>query len=159
MLTVCCLMGQLSFCVTCGADTSSAAESTSATLRAATQALLDAIAPGDVATWDRLLDPAVIQVDENDVVRHKSEILAALKPLGPGLSGHLRIDDFQLSQVADVAVVTHEDDEYLDYHGQILMSRFRLTDTWHRTAEGGDCAARRFRRTERPCGVVLPMDT
>lgn len=77
--------------------------------------MLDAIAPGDVATWDRLLDPAVIQVDENDVIRHKAEILAALKPLGPGLVGHLKIDDFQVSQLDDVAVVTHEDEEYLDY--------------------------------------------
>jgi hypothetical protein len=34
------------------------------------------------------------------------------------------------------AVVTHEDDEYLDYHGQIIRSRFRMTDTWIRTPGG-----------------------
>jgi len=70
------------------------------------------------------------------VVRHKAEILAELKPLGPGLVGRLKIDDFQVSEVDDLAVVTHEDDEYLDYHGQILLSRFRMTDTWHRAADG-----------------------
>ena len=111
-------------------------KSTEVELRGSTQQLLDAIAPGEVAVWDRLLDPAVIQIDENDVVRRKPEILAALKPLGPGLTGHLRIDDFRMVQSGDVAIVTHEDDESLDYHGQLIRSRFRLTDTWHRTPGG-----------------------
>jgi Domain of unknown function (DUF4440) len=101
-----------------------------AELRHDTQALLDAIAPGDTAVWNRLLDPAVIQVDENDVVRRKPEILAAIAPLPPGLVGHLRIDDFTVVVQGNAAVVTHEDDEYLDYHGQIIRSRFRSTDTW-----------------------------
>src|SRR5580658_5874330 len=60
-----------------------------AELRRHTQELLDAIAPGDTAVWNRLLDSAAIQVDENDVVRNKKEILATLQPLGPGLAGHL----------------------------------------------------------------------
>src|ERR1700753_3907432 len=105
-------------------------------LRQNTQILLDAIAPGDVATWDRLLDPKVIQVDENDVVRDKAQILAELKPLGPGLAGNLHLDDVRVAIYDDIAVVTHEDKEYLDYHGQVLRSRFRMTDTWRRTPEG-----------------------
>ncbi|HEX4506262.1 MAG TPA: nuclear transport factor 2 family protein [Alphaproteobacteria bacterium] len=105
-------------------------------LRHNTQVLLDAIAPGDVATWDRLLDPKVIQVDENDMVRDKAEILAELKPLGPGLIGNLQIDDFRVALYDDIAVVTHEDKEYLDYHGQVLRSRFRMTDTWRHTPQG-----------------------
>jgi len=105
-------------------------------LRRDTQTLLDAIAPGDTATWDRLLDPKAIQVDENDMVRDKAQILADLKPLGPGLTGNLQIDDFRVALYDDVAVVTHEDKEYLDYHGQVLRSRFRMTDTWRRTPAG-----------------------
>ncbi|HTJ64096.1 MAG TPA: nuclear transport factor 2 family protein [Alphaproteobacteria bacterium] len=105
-------------------------------LRRDTQALLDAIAPGAVKVWDRLLDPGAIQVDENDVVRDKKQMLAELQPLGPGLQGHLNIDDFRVALFGDVAVVTHEDAEYLDYHGQVLRSRFRMTDTWRKTADG-----------------------
>jgi hypothetical protein len=105
-------------------------------LRQNTQALLDAIAPGNVTVWNRLLDARAIQVDENDVVRNKSEILASLKPLGPGLIGNLEIDDFQVALAGNVAVVTHEDKEYLDYHGQMIRSRFRMTDTWIRTRQG-----------------------
>jgi hypothetical protein len=101
-----------------------------AELRRDTQALLDAIAPGDTAVWNRLLDSAAIQVDENDVVRNKKEIIESLQPLPPGLTGHLDIDDFRLVLRGPVAVVTHEDREYLDYHGQIIRSRFRFTETW-----------------------------
>ena len=101
-------------------------------LRKNTQALLDAIAPGDTAVWSRLLDSAAITVDENDRVRTKSEMLAELKPLPPGLLGDLAIDNFLVKLHGDVAVVTHEDNEYLDYHGQIIRSRFRNTDTWKR---------------------------
>jgi hypothetical protein len=109
---------------------------TESVLRANTQALLDAIAPGDTSVWNRLLDPAAIQVDENDVVRTKPEILASLRPLGPGLVGHLAIDNFRVALHGSVAVVTHEDNEYLDYHGQVIRSRFRMTDTWVDGASG-----------------------
>ena len=103
---------------------------TDSVLRANTQALLNAIAPGDTAVWNRLLDPGMIQVDENDVVRGKPEILASIQPLGPGLVGNLAIDDFKVALHGNVAVVTHEDNEYLNYHGQIIRSRFRMTETW-----------------------------
>ncbi|HSY08243.1 MAG TPA: nuclear transport factor 2 family protein [Steroidobacteraceae bacterium] len=107
-----------------------------AELQRNTQLLLDAIAPGNVAVWDKLLDPSALQVDENDVVRSKPEILRELKPLGPGLVGHIDIADFRVAVSGDVAVVTHEDAETLDYHGQTIRSRFRTTDTWHRTPHG-----------------------
>jgi saccharopine dehydrogenase-like NADP-dependent oxidoreductase len=70
------------------------------------------------------------------VVRNKREVLAELKPLGPGLTGHLKVDDFRAVVHGDTAVVTHEDHEYLDYHGQVLRSRFRMTDTWGHHPEG-----------------------
>jgi len=111
-------------------------DSTERELRQNTKALLDAIAPGDVGVWNRLLEDDALQVDENDVVRNKSQVLADLKPLGPGLRGHLDIDDFRVTRRGEVAVVTHEDDEYLDYHGQIIRSRFRMTDTWIHTSKG-----------------------
>lgn len=107
-----------------------------AELRHNTQMLLDAIAPGNVAVWERLLDDHMVQVDENDVVRNKAQILKELIPLGPGLAGNLQIDDFRIVHRGKVAVVTHEDNEYLNYHGQVIRSRFRNTDTWLQTAHG-----------------------
>lgn len=112
------------------------AQATEAELRHNTQSLLDAIAPGDTALWNRLLDSGAILVDENDVVRSKQQQLAALRPLPAGLTGNLAIDDFKVALHGDVAIVTHEDKEYLDYHGQIIHSRFRNVDTWLHEAEG-----------------------
>jgi hypothetical protein len=117
-------------------DPSGADVKTIANLRQNTQALMDAIAPGDVAVWRRLLDDRAIQTDENNIVRNKVQILAELKPLPAGLVGHLSIADFRVARRGEVAVVSHEDDEYLDYHGQVIRSRFRMTDTWVHGPEG-----------------------
>jgi ketosteroid isomerase-like protein len=105
-------------------------------LRAITQELLDAVAPGDVAVWDRYLDDALIHVDETGTVRTKAELLAELSPLPPGLEGDLRVDTFRMALHGDIAVIAHEDQEHLDYFGQTLQSRFRSLDTWRRTPEG-----------------------
>ena len=81
------------------------------------------------------------------MVRNKREVLAELKPLGPGLTGHLKVDDFRAVVHGDTAVVTHEDHEYLDYHGQVLRSRFRMTDTWATIPKDGACSPRKCSRS------------
>jgi len=137
LLTMCALLSLLASVRAAPKDADqSVADSAEKELRQNTQALLDALAPGDVAVWKRLLDDNALQVDENDVVRNKAQVLAELKPLGPGLTGHLNIDDFRVTRHGEVAVVTHEDNEYLDYHGQIIRSRFRMTDTWIHSSAG-----------------------
>jgi hypothetical protein len=105
-------------------------------LRIYTQQLLDAIAPGDKAPWEKLLAPTFLRMDEEGKVETKSQLLKELQPLPPGLNGHLRIDTFQVSFDHDLAVVAHEDHEELDYHGQMLRSRFRSFDTWRRASTG-----------------------
>ena len=107
-----------------------------ADLRRLTQEQLDAIAPGRVEVWRRNLHDKVTHVDETGTVRNKTQILAELTPLPKGLVGGLKVDKFQATVEGKVAVVTHEDLENLDYHGQMLVSRWRSTDTWIKTAEG-----------------------
>jgi regulator of sigma D len=105
-------------------------------LRQRTQELLDAVAPGRVDVWRRLLHERMIHVDEQGIVRTKSELLAEIQPLPTGLEGTLQIATFQVQLHGDVAVATHEERETLMYFGQKLDSRFRTTDTWLRTSEG-----------------------
>jgi hypothetical protein len=78
----------------------------------------------------------MVHVDENGVVRTKAELLDGFSPLPAGLVGRIAIDSFRIEVQDSVAIVTHEDQEYLDYFGQILRSRFRSTDTWLRTSAG-----------------------
>jgi ketosteroid isomerase-like protein len=105
-------------------------------LRKAVREMLDAIAPGNADVWKRYLHERVVLVDENGVVRTKSEMLAEFSPLPPGLVGNLAVDKFKMEQHGDIAVLAYEAQEHLDYHGQTLQSRYRINDTWLQTREG-----------------------
>lgn len=99
-------------------------------LRTADQALLDAIAPGDKAVWERLLASDAVYVDENGAVMNRAQFLAALKPLPAGSSGHITIVDYQATIHGHVALVVHKDDEREDYHGIPLRADYLMTETW-----------------------------
>jgi regulator of sigma D len=100
------------------------------------QELLDAVAPGRVEVWKKYLDDSLVHVDENGVVQTKNELLKDLTPLPPGLTGSVAIDHFQAQFHGNVAVAAYEMQESLDYHGQMLHTRFRSSDTWLKTSEG-----------------------
>ena len=99
-------------------------------LRADDQALLDAIAPGDKAVWERLLAKDAIYVDENGAVMNRAQFLAELKPLPAGSSGHISIVDYQATVHDQVALVVHKDDERENYHGLPLRADYLMTETW-----------------------------
>lgn len=107
-----------------------------AELQAKTQALVDAIAPGDAKTWDSATDPALMFITENNEVLTKDALLKELTPLPKGLVGHIKVTDYKLQRHGDSAVATYIADESLDYHGQLLKTKFRTTDAWQRTAGG-----------------------
>ena len=110
----------------------SAAESE---LRRIVQEMLDAVAPGNVDVWRRYLHERVLRVDENGTVQNKEDLLKEFSPLPPGLIGTIAIDTFRAETHGDIAVVAYETQEHLDYHGQILRSRFRISDTWLKTGQ------------------------
>jgi hypothetical protein len=131
-----------------------------AELRKLTQENLDAIAPGNVDVWRRNLHDRFTHVDETGAVRDKAQLLAELSPLPKGLVGKLEIAKFQVTLTGDVAVATHEDLEHLDYHGQMLVSRWRSTDTWMRTDAGWKLLAEQtMALLEDPPAVALPAET
>lgn len=112
------------------------AEPLDAQLHAATQAMLDAVAPGDRSVWDAHLGRDFIRLDENGSVSTRAELLAEIEPLPAGLVGRMQIEDFRLTVDGGVAVATYEIQEDLNYHGQPIRSRFRSMDTWRRTRQG-----------------------
>jgi ketosteroid isomerase-like protein len=101
-------------------------------LRAKDQALLDAIAPGDTATWDKALAPDAVYVDENGSIMDRAAFLKALQPLPPEASGHIHIVDYRLQQDGDTALVIHKDDEREVYNGIPLHADYLMTETWLR---------------------------
>lgn len=100
------------------------------TLRQYDQALLDAIAPGDRAAWERLLAPGAVYVDENGLIMHRAEFLETLKPLPAGNSGTISIIDYEVKIHGNTALVVHRDDERESYHGIALQANYLMTETW-----------------------------
>lgn len=99
-------------------------------LRAYDQALLDAIAPGDRALWDKWLAPGAVYIDENGTIMQRAQFLASLKPLPAGNSGHIAITSYQAQVLDNVALVVHRDDEREDYHGIPLRAGYLMSETW-----------------------------
>ena len=101
-----------------------------AVLRRQTQELLDAIAIGDKAVWERHLDPHVVYVSEAGDIETKASLLAQLDPLPPGITGRLAIATLRVRRFGDTAIVTHVDDEAVDYFGHPLAARYITLATW-----------------------------
>ncbi len=103
---------------------------------------MDAIGTGSAAVWERYLDEGVRYVDESGTVMTKKQMVDGTKPLPEGVSGAIKVIDFDAVVHGDVAVATYVDDENEDFHGHKLHCQYRTTDTWLQDREG--VAADRF---------------
>lgn len=112
------------------------ADSTTAELVRISQALMDAVAPGDTATWNRWLAADGLFTDENGRTRTRAEVLAELGPLPPGYVGHIRVANARAAVAGETAVLSYDAMEELTLYGQRLDTRFHSTDTFVRR-DGG----------------------
>ncbi len=110
--------------------------STEATLRTATQALMDALAPGTRAVWEHYTDPQLLYVTENNEVKDRSQVLKDLEPLPEGYSGWLRVTQFRCDDHGGFAVTTFVIDEHELIEGHELHAFYRESDTWRRGRQG-----------------------
>jgi hypothetical protein len=113
-----------------------ASNDVAAILERQTQELFDAIVPGTASVWERYLDADVSTTTEDGVLLHKSQLVAQIKPLPAGVSGIIKVMDFQVTVHGAVAVATHVEDEIENYHGHRLHCQYRTTDTWVQTSAG-----------------------
>jgi len=129
-------------------------------LQANTQAMMDAVASGDTAVWNRFLDARVTYVDENGTVLDRKALVDGLKPLPAGVSGTIRVTQFHATVHGDLAVATYVDDEHETYHGHELHCQYRTTDTWARTPAGWRLVGGQVLalRTDPPALEVAPED-
>lgn len=129
-------------------------------LRAKTQALVDAIATGDKALWEKTTDPTLLFVSEDNEIKTRADLLKELAPLPPGLVGSIKVTGYRAERHGDSAVATYIADESLDYHGQAIKTQFRTTDTWH--LAGGDwrmVSSMTLAVLKDPPAVALPAAT
>src|SRR5688572_5663434 len=107
-----------------------------AQLKRATQELLDAVAPGDVAVWRKYLAEGCIYTDEEGNVKTKEDLLKELKPLPKGYVGSIKMGEPKVFIQDEVIVMSHRDREELQLYGQRLITWFHSTDTWARQSNG-----------------------
>lgn len=101
-------------------------------IRHIAQELLDAVAPGDKAVWERHLTENCLFTDEEGNTLTKRQLLDQLRPLPAGYRGTIRIAEARVRAHGDVAVIQHRDLERLELYGQVLNTEFRATDTYLR---------------------------
>jgi len=105
-------------------------------LKRATQELLDAIAPGDVAVWQKYLAEGCLYTDEEGNVKSKDDLLKELKPLPKGYVGSIKMGEPKVFIQDNVIVMSHRDREELELYGQKLITWFHSTDTWAKQKDG-----------------------
>lgn len=144
-------------CVVMGAPEKPPTQNVPEVLQRQTQALYDAIATGEVAVWDEYLDAGVRFIDESGDVMSKKQMLEGTKPLPEGVSGTIRVTDFDVALHGEVAIATYVNDENEVFHGHALHCRYRTTDTWMKTAGAWRLIASQILalRTDPP-SIVLP---
>lgn len=105
-------------------------------LKRATQELLDAVAPGDVAVWKKYLAEGCLYTDEEGNVKTKDDLLNELKPLPKGYIGSIKMGEPKVFIQDNIIVMSHRDREELELHGQKLITWFHSTDTWAKQKDG-----------------------
>lgn len=108
------------------------ASQTEQELKNISQQLLDAIAVGGKAVWNRYLAETCLIRDENGGLSTKAELLKQLTPLPEGYVGKIEITEARVQDYGQVAILTHIDREELKLFGQTLITRFTSTDTYLR---------------------------
>lgn len=99
------------------------------------QSLMDAVASGDKAVWDRILDPSCILTSEEGQVMTREQFLAGLRPLPTGLTGGIAVKELAVQEFPSFAVVRFVADEWERVFGQRLTTKYRVTDTFRRDGD------------------------
>jgi Domain of unknown function (DUF4440) len=110
--------------------TSQAASDVSTLLQRQTQQLLDALAAGDRAPWQRYLAENVVFLTEDGTRKSKADLIAEVRAFPPELWGRIRVTNYEVVRHDRVAVATYIADEDEGYYGQVIHARYRSTDTW-----------------------------
>jgi hypothetical protein len=129
------------------------------TLRAHTQALLDAVTYGDRGVWERDVDPDIIYVSEDGTVETKASLLEQITPLPAGITGSLVIGRFAVQAHGDTAVVLHVDEETENYFGHPLHAQYLNVATWRYRGGRWRLVAQQVLASQQdPPAIALPPD-
>jgi hypothetical protein len=99
-------------------------------LTSMTQQLLDAVAIGNKAVWEKYVADDAIYTDENWRILTKRQLIDSMAPLPKGYSGSIRVANVQ-SRIGDnAAVLSYRALEEETVFGQKLTPTYLITETW-----------------------------
>jgi len=100
------------------------------------QEMADALVPGNVAVWDKYLDPGVIYAEEDGSYKGKAAMLKEIVPSPEGLSGTIKIELLSYHQDGDTAVALFRQNETEHYFGQTIYAKYLTSTVWKKRAGG-----------------------
>ena len=100
------------------------------------QARVDAIAVGDKKPWTETLAMDGMFIDEESNISTAKEMLDQLKPLPPGYSGSIKVENPKFVRSGDMVAMTFDLMETESVFGQVLHTRYRETDIWRPYPDG-----------------------
>jgi len=124
------LIGVLLVCAGAGAAEPSA--ETVKWFQTTEQSLMDAVASGDKAVWERALDDSFVMISEEGEVLPPEKLLKDMRPLPPGLSGKIVVKELTVQEFPTFAIVRYLADETEQVFAQNLATKYRMTDTFRR---------------------------
>ncbi len=103
--------------------------------------LMDAIAPGEWAVWDRYTDDELVYAAEDGALLSKAELREHFQPLPQGYLGKIEPTAFVIRVHGDTAIVSFKALEHLVLHGQSIDSQYVTTHTFLRHGQSWKLAA------------------
>lgn len=94
------------------------------------QQLMDAVAIGDKAVWQKYVADDVIYTDENWKILTKKDLVDSLSPLPKGYSGTIKVTNVRSRILGEAAVLSWEALEEEVIFGQKLSPVYLVTDTY-----------------------------
>lgn len=123
------------------------------------QEMADALTGGDVAVWDRYVDPGFIFVEEDDSYKGKAEALKEVRPLPKGLGGSIRVELLSYHEEGDIAVALFRQIETENYFAQVLHANYLTLTTWRKRAGGWkEIAEQVLAEKTDPPAIALPPE-
>src|SRR5271167_1014945 len=84
------------------------------------QEMADALTGGDVAVWDKYVDPGFIFAEEDGSYKDKAEALKEIRPLPKGLGGSIHVELLSYHEDGGIAVALFRQVETENYFAQTI---------------------------------------
>ena len=121
------------------------------------QEMSDALTGGDVAVWDKYVDPGFIFAEEDGSYKGKAEALKEVRPLPKGLGGSIHVELLSYHEEDGIAVALFRQVETENYYAQTIHANYLTLTTWRKKAAGWkEIAEQVLAEKTDPPAVALP---